>query len=104
MSRPRKPLPDAAPSSRIRQALLLFPYICTALLVAYLFGSDEVSSGDIPLLVVFATVAVMETAFLVAWLRRPVATGQRERYVWLFGGGALALGIFILISSAWVAR
>ncbi|GAA4117760.1 hypothetical protein GCM10022415_15970 [Knoellia locipacati] len=104
MSRPRKPLLDAVPRSRTLQALVIFPYVCTAFLVAYLFGGDETSSSDTPLLVVFAIVAVMETAFLAAWLRRPVTTGQRERYVWLLGGGALALGIFLMISAAWVAQ
>lgn len=74
LARPRRSLVDAIPGSRFVQALWAFPYVCAGFLVAHLLGAEEDVGDDLWLLSVFTVIAVVETVFVVSWLRRPTRT------------------------------
>lgn len=77
--RPRRTFLEAAPTSKLGQAMWAFPYICLGFVVVWALGGERPES--LPLLVVFSVVAAVESVFLVLWLRRPLESSTR-RNVW----------------------
>ena len=104
LARPRRPFWDAVPTVRLFQALIAVPYIFTGFLIADLVGSEDPATNDVVLLSVFSIAAAVETAFLVLWLRRPLATSQSQSHsgLWVFSG--VAVGVTLLATSALLAR
>lgn len=77
LRRPRASLWERAPKYRVFQAVWAFPYICLGLLIWHILGGPPLS--DIPFMVVLSAVAIIETVFVLAWLRRPVRTNSLDR-------------------------
>ena len=75
--RPRRRLVDSLPSSRIVMAMWMFPYVCLGVLAEWLLGGGP-KPESLLLNSCFAGVALIETVYLVLWLRRPV---ERRRPV-----------------------
>lgn len=79
MKRPRRRVGDLE-LRWVVVASLLVPYIFLATLIAYLLG--WVHSDGLPVVILFSAVALLESAYFVAWLQRPVRVeGRREDHI-----------------------
>lgn len=73
MQRPRRRYSDVVSWST--QGLLAFPIVCLCVTIGWLTGGPRPKSHI--LLLIFSGVALLQLAFLIVWLRRPVQVRER---------------------------